>query len=111
MIDRELTYPIREYVRTYALLYGRNQAAEEFGISRHTLWRFLERGHMGRALPRAALKSVGMSADAPSSGTVKTLKAATQRLIADLVRQSFAPPLTGQHDVLGWDYLWYINEE
>ncbi len=50
---------IRRYVRTYALWHGRHQAAQRFVVSRHTLWRFLERGHLGRSLPRAVTGAVG----------------------------------------------------
>ena len=47
----ELRRAVRAYVRAYASLHGRRKAAEVLGVSRHTLWRFLERGHMGRAVP------------------------------------------------------------
>ena len=50
---------IRRYVRAYALWHGRPQAAQRFGVSRHTLWRFLARGHLGRSLPRAVTGAVG----------------------------------------------------
>ena len=55
---------IRDYVRTYALWHGRPQAAGHFGVSRHTLWRFLEREHLGRSLPRTVIKTVGDDPDA-----------------------------------------------
>ena len=42
---------VRHYVRAYASLHGRRKAAEHLGVSRHTLWRFLERGHVGRSVP------------------------------------------------------------
>ena len=45
----DLNYAIRDYVRTYVRWHGRTKAAETFGVSRHTLWRCLERGHLGRA--------------------------------------------------------------
>ena len=45
-------------------------------MSRHTLWRFLERGHVGRAVPSAVLNAVG--------GSVTALKAATLQIIIDL---------------------------
>ena len=67
---------IREYVRAYAALYGRRRAAEDLGVSRHTLWRFLERGHMGRSVPSAVLSSVG--------GSVQAIEATTFELIIDL---------------------------
>ena len=44
----DLDYAIRDYVRTYALWHGRAKAAETFGVSRHTLWRCLERGRLGK---------------------------------------------------------------
>ncbi len=44
----DLNDAIRRYVRAYALWHGRHQAAQRFGVSRHTLWRFLERGHLSR---------------------------------------------------------------
>ncbi|MCY4527860.1 MAG: hypothetical protein OXD46_02360, partial [Chloroflexi bacterium] len=44
----DLEMAIRAYVRTYAVLHGRPKAAEVLGVSRHTLWRFLPRGHTGR---------------------------------------------------------------
>ncbi len=55
---------IRSYVRTYAVLHGRPKAADDLGVSRHTLWRFLQRGHTGRAIPRAVVERVGGSAQA-----------------------------------------------
>ena len=50
---------VRDYVRTYTMWHGRPQAARHFGVSRHTLWRCLERGHLGRALPRGVIRAVG----------------------------------------------------
>ena len=64
---------VRYYVRTYAVLHGKPKAAEALGVSRHTLWRFLKRGHTGRAIPRAVLEHVGGSAEA--------LEKAEERLI------------------------------
>ena len=69
----ELNDAIRSYVRTYALWHGRQQAAETFGVSRHTLWRFLERGHMGRAVPCAVIDAVG--------GSAQAIEAATRELV------------------------------
>ena len=69
----DLERAVRSYVRTYAVLHGRPKAAEVFGVSRHTLWRFLNRDHMGRAVPRAVLKRVASSA--------RALDAARERLI------------------------------
>ncbi len=64
---------VREYVRAYALLHGRRKAAEHLGVSRHTLWRFLERGHMGHAVPVAVLNSVGESARAIGEATFELI--------------------------------------
>ena len=69
----DLERAVRDYVRTYAVLHGRPKAAEAFGVSRHTLWRFLQRDHMGRAVPRAVLERVGDSA--------RALDAAREQLI------------------------------
>ena len=60
----DLDEAVRDYVRTYAVLHGKPRAAETLGVSRHTLWRFLHRGHAGRAIPRAVLERVGKSAEA-----------------------------------------------
>ena len=63
-------------MRTYSILHGRPKAAEDLGVSRHTLWRFLERGQVARAVPAAVLSSVGESTGA--------IKEATFGLIIDL---------------------------
>ena len=75
MVDSKLVDLIRAYVRAYVWRHGRGKAAKAFGVSRHTLWRFLERGHVGR-LPRAVLETVGGSAEA--------LEAARWKLVTDL---------------------------
>ena len=67
---------VRNYVRAYASLHGQRKTAEDLGVSRHTLWRFLERGHAGRAVPSAVLSSVG--------GSVRAIEAATYEVIIDL---------------------------
>ena len=67
---------VRDYVRAHVRLHGQGKTAEALGVSRHTLWRFVERGHAGRAVPSAVLSSVG--------GSVGALKAATFELIIDL---------------------------
>ncbi len=71
-----LEMAVRDYVRAYAWLHGRRKTAEDLGVSRHTLWRFLERGHAGRAVPSAVLSSVG--------GSVRAIEAATYEVIIDL---------------------------
>ena len=72
----DLRRAVRGYVRAYASLHGRRKAAEHLGVSRHTLWRFLERDHAGRAVPSAVLSSVGKSAQA--------IEAATFEIIIDM---------------------------
>ena len=68
---------IRDYVRAYERRHGRRKTAEVLGVSRHTLWRFLERGHMGQAVPSAVLSSVG--------GNVRAIENARQQLLIDLM--------------------------
>ena len=75
-VGPDLRRAVRDYVRAYASLHGRRKAAEDLDVSRHTLWRFLERGHMGRAVPSAVLSAVG--------GSVGAIKAATFEIIIDL---------------------------
>ena len=65
----DLECAIRHYVQTYADRRGSRKAMERFGVSRQTLWRFLERGHLGRALPKAVLDSVGNSVEAVDAAT------------------------------------------
>ena len=83
--DGGLNDAIRSYVRTYVLWHGRQRAAETLGVSRHTLWRFLERGHVGRAVPRAVIDAVGRSSQA--------IEAATRELAArrPVLRRDPAP--------------------
>ena len=78
--DQDLEDAIREYVWTYVLWRGRRRAAEDFGVSRHTLWRFLRRGHMGPALPRAVMDMTGDSVEALEAATWAI--AATERVLA-----------------------------
>ena len=69
LAEDDLEYAIRDYVHTYVRWRGRQKAMERFGVSRHTLWRFLDRGHTGRALPRAVLDTVGGSIQAIDAAT------------------------------------------
>ena len=80
LLDPDLEDAIREYLRTYVLWRGIRQATETFGVSRHTLWRFLERGHTGRALPRAVLDTVGDSVEVLEAATWAIT--AVERLVA-----------------------------
>ena len=72
----DLDDAIRDYVSAHQRLHGQKNTAETLGVSRHTLWRYLERGHTGRAVPAAVLNSVGRSRAA--------IEAATLELIIDL---------------------------
>ena len=72
----DLKRVIRDYVRAYERRHRRRKTAEDLGVSRHTLWRFLERGHLGRAVPSAVLNAVG--------GNIAALEAATLEIIIDL---------------------------
>ena len=67
--DDDLDGAIRNYVRTYVLWHGRAKAAERFGVSRHTLWRSLERGSLGKARPRTVFTTVGDDPDAIAAAT------------------------------------------
>ncbi|MDE2780779.1 MAG: replication-relaxation family protein [Chloroflexota bacterium] len=67
---------IREYVRVHQRSHGQKATAEALGVSRHSLWRYLEQGHIGRAVPAAVLDSFG--------GSVKDIEAATLEIIIDL---------------------------
>ena len=84
----DLERAIRSYVRTYAVWHGRDRAVRVFGVSRHTLWRFMARGHTGRVIPRAVMDSVGRSVEEVEAAR-KTLIAgarlweATERRLAD----------------------------
>ena len=72
----DLERAIRDYVRAYVRRHGRRKTAGDLGVSRHTLWRFLERGHVGRAVPSAVLNAVG--------GNTAALEAAALKIIIDL---------------------------
>ena len=102
--DDDLDCAIRDYVHTYAFWRGRRKAMERFGVSRHTLWRFLDRGHMGRALPRAVLDTVGDSIEVIDAatwaiGAVERISASFERSARN--RRPEGPTLRrGQEDAL-----------
>jgi len=73
--DDERIDLIRCYLKEHAWRYGQRRTAERFGVSRQTLWRFLERDQVGLRLPGAVLDSVGDS--------VEALEAATRALTAE----------------------------
>ena len=80
MSDQQLIDAIWVYLNVGTHKHGQQRTAERFGVSRQTLWRFLERDEVGRRLPRAVLSSVGDS--------VEALVAATDSLIAESSPQS-----------------------
>ena len=84
--DGELVESIRDYLRVYVWRYGKKQALETFGVSRYTLWRFMERGHVGRSLPRAVLDTVGDSAEALEVARYKLLAELSKLSIDDSIR-------------------------
>ena len=67
---------VREYVQAHRRRHGQKRTAEALGTSRHTLWRYLEKGHAGRAVPAAVLNQVGRS--------VREIEAATLEIVIDL---------------------------
>ncbi len=84
---------IRDYVRTYVLWHGRTKAAETFGVSRYTLWRFLERGHLGKSLPRAVIQAVGDDPDVIDAATWAMTAVRQVRRRATARKQPLAEPL------------------
>ena len=80
MSDPELIGAIWDYLNACTQQHGHQRTAERFGVSRQTLWRFLDREQDGRRLPRAVLSSVGDS--------VEALMAATDTLIGEPSAQS-----------------------
>ena len=68
-LDPDLEDAIREYLRTYVMWRGIQQATATFGVSRHTLWRYLRRSHTGRALPSAVMGIVGDSVEVLEAAT------------------------------------------
>ena len=61
MSNDERIYLIRCYLKEHAWRHGQGRTAERFGVSRQTLWRFVDREQASRRLPRAVLDSVGGS--------------------------------------------------
>jgi len=96
----ELEKAIRDYVRTYAVLHGKPKAADAFGVSRHTLWRFLNRGHTGRAIPRVVLEHVGGSAQALDDARERLILQARARRRSDGAGLVAEPLRQGLEDTL-----------
>ena len=92
MTDDERIDLIRTYLKEYAWQHGHGRTAERFGVSRQTLWRFLDRDQIGRRLPRAVVDSVGSS--------VEALETATRALIAEPPSRSRTPSTRSLSDEL-----------
>lgn len=75
MTDHEPIGAIWDYLDACAQKHRQQRTAERFGVSRQTLWRFLDRDQVGRRLLRAVLGTVGDS--------VEALAAVTDSLIAE----------------------------
>ena len=95
-MDPELVSIIRDFVWHYVRRRGRQRTAEAFGVSRQTLWRYLEYGLEGSSLPSVVMRSVG--------GSIKGLEGAWRELIGDLpppeVDPSVLPLPDGLEDTL-----------
>ena len=74
-IDSELEAVVRDFVRYHVRRRGHQRNAAVFGVSRQTLWRYLEHGHVGSTVPQAAMDAFG--------GTTAGLVEAWRGLIAE----------------------------
>ena len=92
MIDDERIDAMWDYLNACTRRHGHGRTARSFGVSRQTLWRFLDRDQVGRRLPRAVLDRVG--------GSVEALEAATRALIDAPVSRSRLPPTHSLSDEL-----------
>ena len=95
LLDPDLEDAIREYLRTYVMWRGIRQAAATLSVSRHTLWRFLRRGHTGRALPRAVMGIVGDSVEVLEAAIWDIV--AAERLVA---RRPAAKPVLSPYPLI-----------
>ena len=59
--DTELLDAIREYLLVHVRRHGHQQTADKFGVSRHTLWRFVWTDHVSPRLVAAVTAEVGES--------------------------------------------------
>ena len=75
--DTELLEAIREYLLVHVRRHGHQQTADKFGVSRHTLWRFLWTEHVSPRLVAAVTAEFGDS--------VVELSWATKRLNESLM--------------------------
>ncbi len=59
--DPELLNAVRDYLRSHAERHGQQQTAEQYGVSRYTLWRLLWKDHVSPRLVAAVTAEVGDS--------------------------------------------------
>ena len=91
--SNDLDDAIGDYVRTYVLWHGQAKAVKKFGVSRYTLWRFLERGRLGKSLPRAVIEAVGDDPDVIDAATWAMTAVRQVRRHAAARKQPLAEPL------------------
>ena len=72
-MEPRLADAIGDYLHAHIERHGRTRTAAAFGVSRHTLWRFLERSQAGRALPAGSTRLVAWE-------RARTRRRATQAL-------------------------------
>lgn len=68
-MEPELIEAVGHYLHAHTERHGHARTATTFGVSRHTLWRFLDRGQAGRTLPRAVIAQVGDTPEALAAAT------------------------------------------
>ena len=68
-MEPKLLDAIGDYLHAHVQERGHARTAAAFGVSRHTLWRFLERGQPGRSLPRAVTSNVGDTPEAVAAAS------------------------------------------
>jgi len=88
----ELDDVIRRHLNEHARLHSQVRKAKRFGVSRQTLWRFPERGQIGRRLPLAALEKLGRG--------VEGLEMATRGLSVEPASRIRPPPTRSLSDEL-----------
>ncbi|MDE2900224.1 MAG: hypothetical protein OXN15_04265, partial [Chloroflexota bacterium] len=87
-------------MRANVRLHGVQRASAELGVSRHTLWRFLERSQAGRAVPRAVLAAIGDSVAALEAATARVIAATVAVSDTGALSRATAPPPHGERATL-----------
>ena len=94
--DGDVMDAVRRYVHAYVRLHGMQRTSAGLGVSRHTLWRFLERRHVGRAVPQAVLAAVGDSVEALEAATARVIAATVAVSDTGALSRATAPPPHGE---------------